>query len=120
MDKRWIRLLKQQIKTAEVELVANIGTANVTFGDLMSMKAGDVIPLNVPNPVVATVDSVPVMECSYGKLNGQYALRIEKLILSANESLRGHESLRRLKEAGSFAEGDSPKNNVASQGEQNG
>jgi flagellar motor switch protein FliM len=120
MDKRWIRLLKQQIKTAEVELVANIGTANITFGDLMGMKAGDVVPLNVPDPVIATVDGVPVMECSYGKINGQYALRIEKLILSANESLRGHESLRRLKEAGSLAENDSPQENAAPQGDKNG
>ncbi|WP_084199681.1 flagellar motor switch protein FliM [Noviherbaspirillum autotrophicum] len=98
MDKRWIRLLKQQIKTAEVELVANLGTADVTFGDILNMKVGDIIPIAVPNPLCATVDSVPVMECTYGKLNGQYALRIEKLIYSANESLRGHEQLRRLKE----------------------
>jgi flagellar motor switch protein FliM len=110
MDKRWIRLLKQQIKTAEVELVANIGTAKVTFGDLMKMKVGDIIPLNVPDLLSATVDNVPVMDCKYGKVNGQYALRIEKLIYSANESLRGHEQLRRLKETEAAKEIDSQDN----------
>ena len=99
MDKRWIRLVKQQIKTAEVELVANLGTANLTFGDILGMKVGDVIPVNVPQPILASVDGVPVVECSYGQMNGQYALRIDKLIYSAHESLRGHESLRRLHEA---------------------
>ena len=109
MDKRWIRLLKQQIKTAEVELVANLGTADVTFGDLLGMKVGDVIPLNVPKPLCAIVDGVPVMECSYGKLNGQYALRIEKLIYSANESLRGQEQLRRTREAESMDDDPVPQ-----------
>jgi flagellar motor switch protein FliM len=99
MDKRWIRLLKQQIQTAEVELVANLATARTTFGDILSMQVGDIIPITVPTPLCATVDGVPVMECSHGKLNGQYALRIEKLIYAANESLRGHESLRKLRES---------------------
>jgi flagellar motor switch protein FliM len=120
MDKRWIRLLKQQIQTAEVQLVANIGTADITFGDLMSMKAGDIVPINVPDPLIACVDGVPVMECSYGKLNNQYALRIEKLIFSANESLRGHESLRRLREAGSLAESDAPQQTESPQGGNHG
>ncbi|MGE5650155.1 flagellar motor switch protein FliM [Noviherbaspirillum sp. UKPF54] len=109
MDKRWIRLLKQQIKTAEVELVANLGTADVTFGDILNMKVGDIIPIAVPDPLCATVDGVPVMECTYGKLNGQYALRIEKLIYSANESLRGHEQLRRLKETEAQDDNESPQ-----------
>ena len=109
MDKRWIRLLKQQIKTAEVELLANLGTADLTFGDVLSMKVGDVIPVHIPKPLCATVDGVPVMECSYGKLNGQYALRIEKLIYSANESLRGHEQLRRLKETEAMQDDDMPQ-----------
>jgi flagellar motor switch protein FliM len=88
MDKRWIRLMKQQIQTAEVEIHADLGTANVTFGDILGMKVGDVIPLTVPENVTATVDGVPVMECSYGKSNGQYALRIENLVYSANDSMQ--------------------------------
>ena len=89
MDKRWIRLMTQQIQTAEVEILANMGSANVTLGDILNMKAGDVIPITVPERVTAEVDGVPVMECSYGKLNGQYALRVEKLIYSAKESTQG-------------------------------
>lgn len=86
MDKRWIRLMTQQIQTAEVEILANMGTANVTLGDILNMKVGDVISINVPDHITAEVDNVPVMECSYGKLNGQYALRVEKLIYSAHDS----------------------------------
>ncbi|MGB7479728.1 MAG: flagellar motor switch protein FliM [Burkholderiaceae bacterium] len=91
VDKRWIRLMTQQIQTAEVELVADLGSARVTLGDILNMKAGDVIPLAIPETVEAKVDGVPVMECSYGKLNGQYALRVEKLLTQANSEFQGDE-----------------------------
>ena len=91
MDKRWIRLMTQQIQTAEVEILANMGTAKVTLGDILNMKIGDVISIAVPDQITAEVDGVPVMECSYGKLNGQYALRVEKLIYSAHDSMQGED-----------------------------
>ncbi|HWZ49060.1 MAG TPA: flagellar motor switch protein FliM [Herbaspirillum sp.] len=80
VDKRWIRLMKQQIQTAEVEIIANFGTARATFTDILNMQVGDVIPLATTPSVIAQVDGVPVMDCSYGQLNGQYALRVEKLL----------------------------------------
>ncbi|QAU34359.1 flagellar motor switch protein FliM [Janthinobacterium sp. 17J80-10] len=92
MDKRWVRLMTQQIQTAEVELVANMGTARATFGDILNMKVGDIIPLTVPSSIAAEVDGVPVMECSYGKFNGQYALRVEKLLTHGNEFAQGEEN----------------------------
>ncbi|MDB5765025.1 MAG: fliM [Herminiimonas sp.] len=91
VDKRWIRLMTQQIQTAEVEIIADLGIAKSTLGAILNMKVGDVIPIVVPEMVEAKVDGVPVMECSYGKLNGQYALRVEKLIHSANEFSQGDE-----------------------------
>lgn len=80
VDKRWIRLLKQQIQTAEVEVVAQFGTAKTDVQGLMNMRPGDIIPLNVPEKIEATVGGVPIMECTYGKMNGQYALKVERLI----------------------------------------
>ena len=48
VDKRWIRLMTQQIQIAEVELVASLGTARVSFDEILNMKVGDIIPLNIP------------------------------------------------------------------------
>jgi flagellar motor switch protein FliM len=83
VDKRWIRLMTQQIQIAEVELVATLGTGRASFDDILNMKVGDIIPLNVPEQIQATVDGVPVMDCTYGVLNGQYALKVEKLLANA-------------------------------------
>ncbi len=93
VDKRWIRLMTQQIQTAEVEIVADFGVARSNFGDILNMRVGDIIPLNVPEVVLAKVDGVPVMECTYGKLNGQYALRVDKLLAhSSTDALHGDEN----------------------------
>ncbi|MBC3880310.1 flagellar motor switch protein FliM [Undibacterium sp. LX40W] len=83
IDKRWVRLMTQQIQIAEVELVADLGQTRITLGDILNMKVGDVIPLQVPEIVSAKVDGTPVMECKYGVFNGQYALRVEKLLGSS-------------------------------------
>ncbi len=80
VDKRWLRLMRQQVQLAEVQLVADLGTARVNLRDIVNLKAGDVIPLDIPPTVEAKVDGVPVMECAYGKFNGQYTLRVERML----------------------------------------
>ncbi|WP_395005175.1 flagellar motor switch protein FliM [Undibacterium sp.] len=90
IDKRWVRLMTQQIQIAEVEIVADLGSAKVTLGDILNMKVGDIIPLSVPEIVSAKVDGTPVMECKYGVFNGQYALRVDKMLgSSVNEIAHG-------------------------------
>lgn len=80
VDKRWIRLLTQQIQTAEVELQADIGTCQVSLKDIANMKVGDIIPISIPPMLEVKVDGVPVMECTYGTRGGKYALKVEKLL----------------------------------------
>ena len=91
VDKRWIRLMRQQVQMAEVELVADLGTARVNLRDIVNLKIGDVIPLDIPPTVEAKVDGVPVMECAYGKFNGQYTLRVEKLLSTSSDPQPGEQ-----------------------------
>ena len=79
-DRRWVRMLSKQVQAAEVELVAQLGVSNVRLKDLVNLKSGDVLPLDVCETIEAHVDGVPVMECRYGVLNGQYALRVERML----------------------------------------
>lgn len=92
VDKRWVRLLSRQIQSAEVELVANLGHAQLTLGDILKMKVGDVVPIAVPSNLRAEVDGVPVLECHYGVFNGQYALKVRSMAMtSQQEALQGEE-----------------------------
>jgi flagellar motor switch protein FliM len=88
-DQRWIHLMKQQIQLAEVEPVAELCTTESSLRSVLNMKVGDIIPLNLPDTVELKVDGVPIMECSYGQLNGQYALRVERLIAATGLSNQG-------------------------------
>nr|WP_314861757.1 flagellar motor switch protein FliM [uncultured Undibacterium sp.] len=92
IDKRWVRLMTQQIQIAEVEIVADLGTARINLGEILNMKVGDIIPIAVPEIVSAKVDGTPVMECKYGVFNGQYALRVDKMLGSSVNDI-SHESL---------------------------
>jgi flagellar motor switch protein FliM len=79
-DKRWTGTLVKQLQTAEVELVVNLGSVDVTLRDIVDMKIGDVIPFNIPENIIASVAGVPVLDCRYGIQNGQYALKIENFL----------------------------------------
>ena len=82
-DSRWTGMLTRQLQTAEVELVATLGTTTLTFGQIVAMKVGDVIPLTIEATMRAAVDGVPVVESRYGVHNGQYALKIERFLAEA-------------------------------------
>jgi flagellar motor switch protein FliM len=57
----------------------------VTLGEILDLKVGDVISLEIPEAIVAEVDGVPVFECRYGIKNGQYALRVNKILAGADQ-----------------------------------
>jgi flagellar motor switch protein FliM len=85
VDERWTKVLTKQIQNAEVDLVATLGETSVTLGQIMNLQVGDVISLDIPEAVIAEVDNIPVFECKYGMLNGQYALKVNK-VLTATDS----------------------------------
>jgi len=85
-DKRWIGTLRKQLQGAEVEIVAHLGSGRITLGQILKLKTGDVIPFHIPDHIEAMVDNVPLMECSYGQQNGQYALKVERFIASSPDA----------------------------------
>jgi flagellar motor switch protein FliM len=82
-DRRWVNLLKEQIQSATVQLVAELATAPATVEQLLSFKPGDFVELDLEPMIQAKVDGVPVLECHYGVSNGRYALKVDKLITSS-------------------------------------
>lgn len=87
VDKLWVRRLRQQLELAAVELVADFGSAELNIEELINIRPGDIIPLHVPDTIEAKVDGVPIMECDYGKMNGQYALKVKRFISISSEAI---------------------------------
>lgn len=80
VDKRWVKQLSKQVQSAGVELRADFLTMQSSIGQLLKLQIGDVLPVEIPEKIVATVNGVPVMECGYGTSNKHYALRVQKMI----------------------------------------
>ena len=90
-DRRWVKLLKQQIQSAEVDLVAELAHAGATVEQLLSFKPGDFIELDLDPMIHAKVDGVPVFDCHYGTSNNRYSIKIDRLITGNNASWIGEQ-----------------------------
>ncbi|WP_395699103.1 flagellar motor switch protein FliM [Aquabacterium sp.] len=81
-DRRWVKLLKQQIQSADVKLIAELAHATATLEQLLAFKPGDFIELDLDPMIQAKIDNVPVFDCHYGTSNGRYAIKIDRMLTS--------------------------------------
>jgi len=94
-DERWQATLSAQVSGAQVELVATLAHAELTLAEVMALQPGDVISVDLPDVVLAEVDGVAVLECRYGVMRGQYALKVEKVIAASADRAGGGTDGRR-------------------------
>ncbi|MEJ7138571.1 flagellar motor switch protein FliM [Amphibiibacter pelophylacis] len=86
-DKRWVQLIRDQLQDAELELVIDLASAHATVEELLAMKPGDFVELDLSPKVKAKVNNVPVFDCTYGTSGGRYAIKIDRQLtagLNAN------------------------------------
>jgi flagellar motor switch protein FliM len=88
-DRRWVNLLKEQIQSANVELVAELAHAPATVEQLLAFKAGDFIELELKPDIIAKVSGVPILACHYGTANGRYALKVDELLTTSHTGWLG-------------------------------
>ncbi len=75
-DDRWIAALRDEIMTANVDLDCKIVERELPLRDVLELKSGDVIPVEMPDKITITANGVPVFESALGILKGHYALKI--------------------------------------------
>ncbi|MGH7186540.1 MAG: flagellar motor switch protein FliM, partial [Pseudomonadota bacterium] len=92
-DRRWITLLKSEIQAAEVALVAELAKADATVEQLLALKAGDFIELDIEPVIQAKVDGVPVFDCHYGTSSGHYAIKIDRLLTNSPKGWLGESNV---------------------------
>jgi flagellar motor switch protein FliM len=95
VDDRWTRSLREEMKTAEVELSTELARATLTVHDIMNLRQGDIIPISMPNVVTLRAAGVGVMKGKYGAYRGAKAIKITELIEPIQEeSSLGLEALQ--------------------------
>src|SRR5690606_13426328 len=94
VDRRWVKLLSNEIQAAEVTMVAELAQTEATVEQLLAMQVGDFIELDRSPTITTHVDGVPIFECQYGTHKGKYALRVERSLRSGETNWLGpHPSL---------------------------
>jgi flagellar motor switch protein FliM len=79
-DQRWINSLREEIKSAPVEISSTLTKTNISLRELNNLKVGDVIPVEVPDFVTAEIEGVPVFRGQYGLSRGNRALKVVEMI----------------------------------------
>ncbi|MGB1580950.1 MAG: flagellar motor switch protein FliM, partial [Nevskiales bacterium] len=83
-DEHWTQSLREQIKDAEVELSSNIASSRIPLRRLSQLKAGDILPIDIPKAIDLCVEDIPVFRGRYGVSGGHNAIKITDVIRRPN------------------------------------
>jgi len=75
-DERWSISLREEVKTAEVELSSTLTRITTTLRDVLKWHAGDVLPIEMPEEVMLKAEDVPILKGKFGVSNGNLAIKI--------------------------------------------
>ena len=72
------KMIENRIKQAELPVIAELGTANLTIDDFLQMNVGDVIQIDqkINDPLILKIGSLPKFTVQPGKLNKKMAVQI--------------------------------------------
>ncbi|WAR45283.1 flagellar motor switch protein FliM [Methylomonas rapida] len=82
VDGRWQESLRAEIMRSEVTLNSKLIEKEMSISEVIELKKGDVIPIEMPETVLLEVENVPVFRGKLGLSDGNYAIEIiEKVSL---------------------------------------
>ncbi|MFA6052177.1 MAG: flagellar motor switch protein FliM [Candidatus Babeliales bacterium] len=76
VDGSWQTALRGEVMRAEVNINSLLVEKTMTIRDIMQLKKGDVIPIDMPETVILKAEGVPVFEGKVGISDGNYAVQI--------------------------------------------
>lgn len=78
--------LREGIRDSQVEVRCALADFELTLSELLALRIGDVIPVNIPAHAVLRVEDVPIYNGHYGVAQGWRALKIEQSLGSPGAS----------------------------------
>ncbi|MFQ5643764.1 MAG: flagellar motor switch protein FliM [Thiogranum sp.] len=80
-DERWTRTIREEMKEAQVNLSTTLVETSLSLRDINELKAGDVIPIDLPDLVTIEAEDTPVFRGKFGIHNGSRAVKIVNKII---------------------------------------
>ncbi len=80
-DERWTRTIREEMKEARVDLSTTLVETSLSLREVNELKAGDVIPVDLPELVTIEAEETPVFRGKFGIHNGSRAIKIVSKII---------------------------------------
>lgn len=80
VDHRWQRAFEEELPLAQVEISSSLTEATLTVEQLLKIKAGDIISVELPETVILHVEDIPLFRGQFGVSNGMNAIKIVEQI----------------------------------------
>ena len=78
-DSTWTDNLRTEVQVANVQLVAVLARKEGTLGEVLSFNVGDLLPIELQDPLTVLVDGLPMIKGAYGVRNGRYAVKVGEI-----------------------------------------
>jgi flagellar motor switch protein FliM len=76
VDERWIKALRRDILRASVDLECTVVEKQMSLRDIIDLKQGDVIPVDIPEALTLRANGVPIYKTRMGTSRGNLGLEI--------------------------------------------
>jgi flagellar motor switch protein FliM len=75
-DERWTQALSEGMKDALIEMVLPLAKITMSLKDIVKLKPGDVIPIEMPEKVTSYVEDLPMFRGVYGAHKGNVCMKV--------------------------------------------
>jgi len=80
-DDRWRMALRSEVMDVEIDLHSTLVQKTLSLHEILELKVGDVIPVEIPDAALLMIDDVPAFRGKVGVASSNYALKIQDKVL---------------------------------------
>ncbi|NRB38126.1 MAG: flagellar motor switch protein FliM [Pseudomonadales bacterium] len=77
----WSKKFTEGVIDAELEVVARLTDVKVRVGDLVAFKAGDIIPIEMPDHIILHAGGTAILDGKFGASNGHKAVQLNQWLV---------------------------------------
>jgi len=98
-DERFMMAFQDEVKNAKVELSATLAEATLSVREVVALREGDMISIDLPKTVMLHAEGIPVCRAFYGtSAGGKMALKVKEFIKRPVYGMTEGERLKELAE----------------------
>jgi flagellar motor switch protein FliM len=79
-EERWSQIMRNELEEADVDLVTVLGSAQITVGSLLDMRAGDILECDFDGKATVLSDGVPLFTGELGQHSGRQVVKVSQMM----------------------------------------